>query len=158
ATPSTRTAVALNGGNLSTGGFSEGDTSATPNTLGSLTLSGNSSLTLGSTPGAETLAFSDLGTNLSSFNGSLTIYNWEGTPGSLSSTDHIFFDNLTGADTSTLYNQILFNINGAYYGGRFGAVTNGFELYADVTPVPEPSTVVGALTLVSFVGYRERRR
>lgn len=154
---STRTAVALAGGNLSTGGFSQGST-GTPTTLGALTLSGNSSITLGSIAGIETLAFSDLATDLSTFTGVLTIYNWEGTRGSASGGDNIFFANLAGANTTDTFTNIQFNIGGTLYGSRFTTVTNGFELYADTIAVPEPSTWIGGGVIFGLAAWSQRKR
>jgi autotransporter-associated beta strand protein len=155
-TTGTRTAVALTGGKLDTGGFAPGDAT---NTLGSLTLSGTSTLALGTGTG-ETLRFSDLGTTLTTLGSTaLTIQNWSGTAGLTGGLDQILFGAIGSNTTGFDYSQIRFDIGGVYYSGALALVGSSYELYADqLEPIPEPTTVFAGLALVGLIGFRERRR
>ena len=137
--------VALAGGTLNTGGFSE--------TVGKMTLSGNSTLDLGA--GASLLTFdgtSTLGTS------GLTVLNWSGTQGSTGGTDQLLFTNssFVGGTSTT---QIQFNVGGTFYAADFRTINgNTIEAIANLTVVPEPATIFGAGALLLALAWRERRR
>lgn len=137
--------VALAGGTFNTGGFSE--------TVGKMTLSANSTLDFGA--GTSFLTFdgaSSLGTS------GLTVLNWTGTQGSPGGTDQLLFTNSSFVGgTST--NQIEFVIGSTHYNANFITI-NGttIEAVAGLTPVPEPSTILGASVLLMALVWRERKR
>ena len=135
------TEVALAGGTLNTGGFTE--------TAGKMTLSGNSTLDFGA--GTSRVTFD----GVSSLGGStLTVLNWTGVIGAAGGTDQLLFKNSSFTAGSTT-SQVQFNIGGTLYNSIFlsvGAST------LELVPVPEPSTIFGASVLVIAVGWRERRR
>ncbi len=137
--------VALAGGTLNTGGFSE--------TVGKMTLSANSTLDLGA--GASVLTFdgaSSLGTS------TLSILNWSGTQGATGGTDQVLFTNSSFVAGTTSF-QVQFNVGGTFYAGKFVSLGgNTIEAIASITPVPEPTTIFGASALVLAIAWRERKR
>ncbi len=139
------TEVALAGGTLNSGGFSE--------TAGKMTLSANSTLDLGA--GASLLTFdgiSSLGTS------TLSVLNWTGTQGSGGGTDQLLFSNSSFTAGSSTY-QIQFNVGGTFYVGQFvNAGAGTLEAIAGITPVPEPGTIFGAGALLLGIAWRERSR
>ena len=137
--------VALAGGTLNTGGFSE--------TVGKMTLSGNSTLDLGA--GASLLTFDGVSTLGSS---TLSVLNWTGTQGSGGGTDQLLFSNSSFTAGSSTF-QIQFNVGGTFYAAQFvNAGANTLEAIAGITPVPEPGTIFGAGALLLAIAWRERKR
>jgi autotransporter-associated beta strand protein len=137
------TAIILNGGKLSTGGFND--------TVGALTLSASSTIDMGTSAGS-TLTFNSLNYTA----GTLTIANWTGSPSPGSNTDFIYFTTDPTATNPNFLNNVVFS---GFYGDTPGSAEiiqdgNGFQL----KPIPEPGTVFGGLALVGLVGFRERRR
>jgi autotransporter-associated beta strand protein len=148
------TGLTLNGGTLSAAG-----TSSLSETLGALTLTANSTIDFG-TGNGNTLRFSSL-TGLGTY--SLTINNWTGPsyytlsndPNADPTQDRLLLD--SGGFTPAQLAAI------SFYDDANNFLGTGKEILfngnpAEIVPVPEPATVVGALLLAGFVGYRERRR
>ena len=146
------TGVTLAGGTLSLQGLS-----GSSETMGLLTLSANSTLDFG-TGNTNTLTFSGL--SLGSF--ALTVSHWSGsfytagetTDHGPASQDRLLFGtlSLTGAQLAQIS---FYNDAGAFIGT--GAQVS-FGGTPELVPVPEPTTILGALALVGLVGWRERRR
>jgi uncharacterized SAM-dependent methyltransferase len=88
----------------------------------------------------------------------LTITNWSGTALSAgtSTADRLLFSGLDTADFTNRYAQADISFNGTpgYAAIQFDATH--FELVA----IPEPSStaLIGAASLLTLVGFRERRR
>ena len=124
--------LSFNGGNFSTGGFSD--------TIGTLTLDKSSTIDFGS--GASVLDFSTAGT----FGAStvLTINNWTGNIGFSGGTDQLIFST-TVPDTGQLA-QISF-VNPGSQTGTFA----GFLVGSEVVPVPEASSMIGAALLSALI-------
>ena len=146
------TGVTLAGGTLSMQGLS-----SSSETMGLLTLSANSTLDFG-TGNTNTLTFSGL--SLGGF--ALTVSHWSGTYYTAGETtdhgpaseDRLLFGSLslTGAQLAQIS---FYNDAGAFIGN--GAQVS-FGGTPELVPVPEPTTILGALALVGLVGWRERRR
>lgn len=143
--------ITLNGGTLSMEGLS-----GASETMGSLTLTANSSINFGAVD-SNTLTFDDL--TLGAF--TLAIYGWTGNIYSSSDTtdtgaatqDRLVFANSTLSNT--LSQVIFFDDSGNYLGnGHQVSIGLNFE----IVPVPEPQTIAGAIALLGFIGFRERRR
>ncbi|MEQ1850663.1 MAG: autotransporter-associated beta strand repeat-containing protein [Chthoniobacteraceae bacterium] len=132
------TDVVLAGGTLRTGGFSD--------RLGAMTLSADSTIDFGTSNNVR-LEFGDA----SWTGGTLTILNWTGTPARANNADQLLF---SGSFSQDLLDRI--NFQGAGYLGAI-AFDRGGGLY-EVVPVPEPTTIIGAMALVGLIGFRERRR
>ncbi len=133
------TGVNFNGGTLNTGGFSD--------TLGALTLSANSTLDFGTSNNVH-LQFSSAAWT----GGGLTVNNWTGTEFTSGNPDQ-FLVASAGPVDSTFLSEISFT---GHAPGSI-AFNVGGGLY-EIVPVPEPATIFGAIGLVAFVGFRERRR
>ncbi len=133
----------LNGGTLNLGGISEGAAGTTG--IGALLLSANSTLDFGTTGGSNVVQFGGIGTHAAST--TLSVLSYE------DGADHLFFagNALTAFTNTFAQSDVSFNGLGGYSAVQFGG-------YFEVVPVPEPATVFGALSLVAFVGWRERRR
>lgn len=133
------TAVNFNGGTLNTGGFSD--------TVGALTLTANSVLDFGTTNNVH-LQFSSAAWTA----GALTVNNWTGTAFATGNPDRFLVASAGPLDSSFVA-QISFTGHGT------GAVAYsvGGGLY-EIVAVPEPTTVLGAVGLLAFLAYRERRR
>ena len=116
--------------------------------MGALTLSGNSTLDFGTggTSGAQdTLRFT-----LGSYAlGLLTINGWDGTPYG-GSFDHLVFG-------SALSQTFLDNIAFSGFGQGATQIALGGGAF-EIVPIPEPSTLIGALGLFGMIGFRESRR
>ncbi len=139
--------MTLNGGTLSTGGFSE--------TLRVLTLSLSSVIDMGT--GNSILHFLD--SSAATWTGTLGIWNWSGnTLGG--GTDQLFFGNGSGTGlTVGQLTQVKFYSDAGTtilpFAPGFSAFTGGF---GEVVPVPEPSSVAVAMGLLGLIGWRERRK
>ena len=147
---------------LGTGGKFGFDSTVTggSETMGALTLSADSTIDFG-TGTTNTLNFASLALN----NHNLTVLGWTGTYYTAAETaDHsagtqdrlLFSSNpITG---NTLGSISFYNDAGGLIGtGKevsFGNGTYSFE----IVPVPEPTTIFGALALLGLVGVRELRR
>lgn len=149
--------VTLAGGVLSIAGVS-GNLSNATEQMGLLTLTANSAIYFG-TGDTNRLIFEDFVMN----GFTLAIYGWSGflygpnetVDHGPASQDRIEFLNnpvLSSADLGRIH---FYNDAGAFLGTAL-EVTDG--PYFEIVPVPEPSTVFGALGLAGLVGYRERRR
>jgi autotransporter-associated beta strand protein len=142
----------LNGGELDTGGTSEG--TGTTIGLGALTLSASSIIDF--TGAAATLTFAS-GTYVS---GVLSINNWSGlasTAGIDGVNDRLIF---AGDNTARLAFLSAFNQSSILFGG-FGSGYTALQFdtnYFEVVPVPEPSGLAVAASLLGLIGWRERRR
>ncbi len=133
----------LAGGTFNTGGTSE--------TLGALTLSVSSIIDFGTV--GNTLRFAD-SSALTWAGASLSIYNWT------SGNDHLFFGD--GQTTGLLQGQLdkikFYSDAGSTllpYAPGFSGFTGGL---GEVTPVPEPTAIAVAMSLLGLIGYRERRK
>ena len=129
--------MALAGGKLNTGGFSD--------QLGALTIQASSTIDFGTTNNVR-LQFS----SASWGGGVVNITNWTGAAAAANNADQLLF---SGPVSNDVLNQIAF----AGYGTGAIAFDRGNGMY-EVAPVPEPATVFGALAAVGFVVFRERRR
>ena len=132
--------VELNGGVLST--------LAAAQSMGALNISAASIIDFGTNGVAsETLRFDSLVGGSQAF----AVNNW-------TSQDHLVFTSNTNLDTGYLA-SIQFG-GFKYTGASLTAFSGGgYEISpSNLTPVPEPTTVLGALALLGFVGWRERRR
>ncbi len=131
------TALAMAGGKLNTNGFSD--------QLGALTIQASSTIDFGTTNNAH-LQFSSATWG----GGTLNITNWTGAALTANNADELLFAGPVSID-------VLSHIAFAGYGAGAIAFDRGNGLY-EVAPVPEPATVFGALGVVGFVAFRERRR
>ncbi len=131
------TGLAMAGGRLNTGGFSD--------QLGALTIEASSTIDFGTTNNAH-LQFS----SASWGGGVLNIANWTGAAFAANNADEILFSGPVSID-------VLNHISFAGYGTGAIAFDRGGGLY-EVAPVPEPATVFGALGVIGLVAFRERRR
>jgi autotransporter-associated beta strand protein len=135
----------LNGGTFITGDSSN----RYSETLGTLTLTADSTLDLGGLlSGSATLQFADSSAISWTPGAILTITNWQGTAFTPSTISTILFSTNTGLTTTQL-GQIRFASQGGLIGGLVGS---------ELVPVPEPQVYAGALALVAFVIWRERKR
>ncbi len=167
-TAQTITGATYSGGTASGGGTATGGT-ATPGSnpnaqgVGGLTLSGNSTLDFGSGKSTQVFGAFDP-TNGGASNYTLNIANYTTT------TTNILVGT-SGTDGSD--DRLVFNEGGANGGNgltsaqladiTFGGVQDAGQIflgngYYEVGAVPEPTTILGGLLLVGFLGYRERRR
>ena len=149
------TGLTLAGGTFSMEGLSNSS-----ETLGALTLSASSTLDFGSGSG-NTLTFSNLslGSNI------LAVYNWTGSRYATDATtdtggpsqDRLLFTTDVSAQT---LGQINFYSGGAGSGwlGNGNQINFNNNPTFEVVPVPEPTTIFGALALLGLVGVRELRR
>jgi hypothetical protein len=134
--------IRLAGGTISTGGFSE--------TVGPLTLTVNSVLDCGNASSLWLFA-SSTGQNWTG--GQLQIWNWSGSTAG-GGTDRVFFGNSnSGLNTGQLQRIVFYSDAGAAPLGAATILPTG-----EIVPVPETSTIAGALALVGLVLCRERRR
>ena len=78
--------------------------------------------------------------------------NWTGTEFATGNPDQFLVASAGPLDSGFL-GQILFT----GHGNGAIAFNVGGGLY-EIVPVPEPATIFGAIGLVAFVGFRERRR
>ncbi|MGB8167083.1 MAG: autotransporter-associated beta strand repeat-containing protein [Chthoniobacteraceae bacterium] len=129
-------------------GFSEVDAGAlsdTTNGLGSLILANTATLDFGTLgDGTSILQFGGLGTHTA---GMLQLKDFD------SGVDRLLFSGVTTDFTTKFPSPAEVSFNGApgYNAIQFGG-------YFEIVPVPEPATILGALGLLGFVGFRERRR
>ena len=139
----------LNGGTLSTNGFSEHG--ATNNTagIGALTLSASSIIDLGS--GSSVVAFAN--SSAQTWTGTLSIYNWSGSTAG-GGTDQLYFGNdNTGLNTGQLGQVTFYSDSGTTALGVAQILMDG-----EIVPVPEPATWFAAsLTVIAVAGTSYRR-
>jgi autotransporter-associated beta strand protein len=136
--------MSLNGGTFATGGFSD--------TLNTLTLAADSTIDLGN--GSSVLKFTDSSSVPWTSNTTLSITNWSGslTGGG---TDQIYFGvNSNGLNTSQLSQIIFVNPLGLISGNYAAKILSTGE----IVPVPEPGVIAAAALLLTWLGWRERRR
>ena len=126
--------------------------------FGALTLSAGSIIDFGA-GNANQLTFN----SLASFGG-LKVTGWTGllyAPGLADAgggtQDRLLFNSSTGLNAAQLASINFFADNGTTQIG-FGAAQISFGSQYELVPIPEPTTIFGALALVGLVGYRERRR
>ncbi len=145
-------AVNLGGGTFNTGGFSE--------TLGALTLSATSTIDFGA-GNANELTF----TTLTLGSNNLNIWNWTATNLPINADggtagdglrDRLLFTTLGTLSAGELSQIHFFSDAGSTGLGDGRQISFGAN--QELVPVPEPTTILGALALVGLVGYRERRR
>ncbi len=130
--------------------LSAGTTLATggnDDTTGALNLLGNAIIDMGTGSGSE-LTFADLPTG---WVGALSIWNYNGAPWT-AGTDKLIFSANTNAQT-LLSSVNFYSDAGTTLVGTSGGAFIGTEL----VPVPEPSTLAGALLLLAGLGWKERR-
>ena len=137
----------LHGGTLALTGL----TSHLDQQLGALTLSENSTLDFGTFAAGQTLRFADSSTSLWASGKTLSIWNW--TAGA----DHLSFGTANLGLTSTQLSRLRFYsdsgstlIPGASFSGPNGAL-------GEVSPIPEPSSLSIASTILALIALRERR-
>jgi len=135
--------VTLAGGTIQTDGAS-----SVSETVGALTLSSTSTIDFGTLVAGNTLSFGNSSGN--AWTGALNVWNWT------SGTDHLFFGNSAVGLTSGQLAQInLYSDGGTTFVGNGGI--NGFGEVSGISPVPEPSSVFVAASLLALIGWRERR-
>lgn len=146
--------LTLAGGAFKTGGTT-GEGNASTVGVGNLTLVANSTLDFG-TGGVASLMFT-----CGSFSGGiLSILNWSGaalTAGTDGLNDRLMIEGDSAERLAFLsaFSQASVSFSG--FGSGYSAVqfdANHFE----IVPVPEPSAVLAAFTMVGLAGWRERRR
>lgn len=96
--------------------------------------------------------------------GSALVLNWNGVPdtvGVTGLTDRLIFagNSAGGFTDGQVTDRILFDIGGQLFNTRFLS-TGSLEAvpFQLIQPIPEPTTVFGALALLGLIGFRERRR
>jgi fibronectin-binding autotransporter adhesin len=130
----------LAGGTLRTNGAS-----SINETVGALTLSASSTIDFGTFASGNTLRFAD--SSAASWTGTLNVWNW--TEG----VDQLFFGTSASDLTSGQLGQIsLYSGSGTGFLGT-GAINSS----GSISAVPEPSSMLGALSLLGLAAYRERR-
>lgn len=143
-------------GTFASGGFSEGKSPAGPaQQLGALILEAESAIDFLPGSNGSSLLFS----GLTYKGGSVAIRNWSGAIGSdnaSASNDRLLFIGDSGLSGAELAQIQFFNDSGNPLGT--GAAAIAFDRYTQIVPVPEPASIIGALGLIGFVGFRERRR
>jgi autotransporter-associated beta strand protein/T5SS/PEP-CTERM-associated repeat protein len=140
----TATNMSLNGGTFATGGNSD--------TLGTLTLTANSTIDLGI--GSSVLHFEDSSSVPWTSNTTLSIKNWSGSLTG-NGTDQIYFGtDSNGLNTSQLSQIIFVNPVGLAPGNYTAVILSTGE----IVPVPEPGVIAAAALLMTWLGWRERRR
>jgi hypothetical protein len=107
---------------------------------------------------ALTLASGDAITGISSTD-KLTIYGWNGSLTG-SSTTIISVNNMLSLDSTELSNVTWQDTT---LGGGSPTTFNGASIYDNggvyqLVPVPEPSTIFAALSLLGLIGWRSRRQ
>jgi autotransporter-associated beta strand protein len=126
--------------------------------MGNLTLSGNSTLSFGNTASTEVFGtFSDPSNSytltISNYSSTANIFN--GTSGTDGTDDRLIFDEGSANGGNGLTTAQLADIS--FAAGPTAEINLGGG-YWEVGAIPEPTTIFGALALLGFVGYRERRR
>ena len=137
------TKMNFNGGRLGLNNFSEG--SAGTAGLGAMTLSASSTLDYGTLgAGANLVEFGGVGTHTAAT--ALQVTNYD------VGSDHLYFTGATSDFTSAFgQNEVSFNGTSGYAAISFGS-------YYEIVAVPEPATIFGAMGLLGFIVWRERRR
>jgi autotransporter-associated beta strand protein len=152
--------VSLNGGTFDTGGFSEPNGGAgglAANAIGALTLTATSTISFGA-GSSSILEFAGLGTHTAST--ILQLTNWDGTPITGGSGDRLLFIGLA-TDFTTNYSQSEVSFNGisGYSVVQFDALSDPYyEVVGPLAAVPEPSTWIGGMLAIGFLGWSQRRR
>jgi autotransporter-associated beta strand protein len=132
--------MTLAGGTIQTNGAS-----SISETVGALTLSSSSTIDFGTLAGGNTLSFAN--SSAASWTGTLNVWNWT------SGTDHLFFGTSSLGLTSGQLSQInLYSDSGTTLAGAASLGASG-----EISAVPEPSSMLGALSLLGLAAYRERR-
>jgi autotransporter-associated beta strand protein len=126
--------------------------------MGNLTLSGNSTLSFGNTASTEVFGtFSDPSNlytlTIGNYSSTASILN--GTSGTDGTDDRLIFDEGSANGGNGLTTAQLADIS--FAAGPTAEINLGGG-YWEVGAIPEPTTIFGALALLGFVGYRERRR
>jgi autotransporter-associated beta strand protein len=152
--------IALSG-TFNTGGLNEGPVngvSGASAAMGVLTLSPNSTIdfSTGNTAQGSNLLFAGLNSTIGT---NISIRNWTGTLGAdtgSASNDRLLFTTNPALSDAQLASIRFYDDIGNAVGS--GATAISFNGYTEIVPVPEPTTIFGALALVGVIGYRERRR
>ncbi len=131
------TDIIMNGGKLETGGYSDN--------LGAMILAADSSMDFGTSNNVR-LQFS----SASWTGGTLNVTNWTGTAATANNPDQFLIG------PGPVSENFLRNISFQGFGPGAIAFDRGGGVY-EVVPIPEPTTIFGALAVVAFIGYRERR-
>jgi autotransporter-associated beta strand protein len=136
--------VQLAGGAFATGGFDE--------QVGELTLTRDSIIDLGQ--GESVLKFSDSSSSGWTAGEVVEVRNWSGSAGG-GGVDQLYFGNSPGGLTSDQLGQIQFFDPFGENSGRFPAriLPSG-----EIVPAPEPSTILAALGILGWIGFREKNR
>jgi hypothetical protein len=154
--------VTLGGGNgnapkIDAGGFSQG-TNAT-NGIGALTLSSNSTINM---TGNSLVHFA---ASTGAATGALSILNWNGLVAGNGATGGLTADLLkfgaANTDLSFLSHIQFVDPNGVSgtFAAMFVVAGNDGEVVPDLaTPVPEPSTWIGAALALAAIGFTQRKR
>ena len=149
--------VSLAGGTISMQGLSNSS-----ETMGALTLSGNSFIDFGTGSG-NTLTFSSLSGLTTGV--TLSVLDWTGNPYSPSATtdtgsltqDRLLFTTNPGL-TSTQLAQIKFYNDSGVLIGTGVDLSIGYMGTPEIAPVPEPSTILGGIGLLTLLVWRNRRQ
>jgi len=147
--PGATRGLALGGGTLNVNGTSQGSAVGSGLSLGALTLSSNSTIQLTSNDSVQDIFFSDYNRT----GGLLTITGWSGATGGSGTGGGIFFSTSATFSADELA-QISFS--GFSQGAQLIALAG--SSFNELTPIPEPSTVVMAIGLLGLVGCQGRRR
>jgi autotransporter-associated beta strand protein len=153
--------ITVDGGKMDAGGFSQGTggTPAIPSSgavgLGALTMNSSSIIDL---TGTSVFHFSD--SSAMAWTGTLSIWDWTGTATTGGGAEQILFGNTVNGLNSGQLLQISF-----YSDGGSTLISNTALILADgeiipgpMTPVPEPSTWIGAALALGAIGFTQRRK
>jgi hypothetical protein len=142
------TNMVLGGGTYDTNGFDE--------ILGTLTLTANSTIDLNDSGGMgdSILRFADSSAVAWTGGAGLQITGWSGllTGGG---TDQIYFGTNSSGLTASQLSQITFVNPAGLTPGNYAAVILST---GEIVPVPEPGVIAAAALLLTWLGWRERRR
>ena len=136
--------VQMAGGAFATGGFNE--------QVGELTLTRDSIIDLGQ--GESVLKFSDSSSSGWAAGEVVEVRNWSGSAGG-GGVDQLYFGNSPEGLTGDQLGQIQFFDPFGENSGRFPAriLPSG-----EIVPAPEPSTILAALGILGWIGFREKNR
>lgn len=136
--------VQMAGGAFATGGFDE--------QVGELTLTRDSIIDLGQ--GESVLKFADSSSSGWSAGEVVEVRNWSGAAGG-GGVDQLYFGSSPDGLTGDQLGQIQFFDPFGENSGRFPAriLPSG-----EIVPAPEPSTILAALGILGWIGFREKNR
>jgi autotransporter-associated beta strand protein len=131
----------------------------TTQTIGVLTLLASSGTTTLDLTGGGQLTASDSAGALSPGGATLDINDWQGTSTGGNAGYAVSLGTLLNSTDLANVDWSNVDYNGTLYGSLTGAqIVSGQLTPVSMAPVPEPSTVFGALCLLGLIGWRKRRQ